>query len=59
MAEKVVTPEQSMINAVSWLFFLKLGVILKKDYGRGRKIPFSQASSSVRKEALFGAVPNG
>lgn len=47
MAEKVGTPERNIINAVSWLFFLNLGVMLKEDYERVRNIPFSQTSSSV------------
>lgn len=57
--EKVGTPEQDIINAVSWLFVLKPWCHIEGDCERGRKIPFSQASSSAGKKALFGAVPNG
>lgn len=59
MAKKVITHERNIINVCSLMFFfLNLGVMLKKDYGRGRRIPFSQNSTSVGKEDLFGTVPN-
>lgn len=53
MAEKVGTAEQNIINAVSWLLFLKPWCHVEGDYERGRKIPFAQAFSSVRKESLL------
>lgn len=58
MAEQVGTPEQNAINAVSWLFFSNLGVTLKEIMKEGEKSLFLRLCS-VRKEALFGAVPNG
>lgn len=40
MAEKIGNPEQNIINAVSWLFFLNPGVILKEIMKEGEKSLF-------------------